>query len=350
VEASVSVWVEDAGEVFAVNPDLRLFPASNQKIVTAVGAFMLLDLDSGFHTSVEERSGELIVRAGGDPTLLTNGPHSLKALAAQVADNASGDFVRLVIDAGHFERRVTVLGRLDWQLPTYTGPLSGFIVDDNRWTTDPAFLANPALVNGQRFAEALDREGIGISEVVHIDNYGLLGGNVASLESEPAGALIPKMMKSSDNEIAESLLREMGAGSTATGVVEVQRVLTSLCLSGSAGDGSGLSRANLISARELRRILQFAMNQEWGDQFYQSFPVAGLSGTMATRLTGIATSGNVRAKTGTIIGGRALSGFASTTDDRFMTFSVITNGDAGAAAASAAAIDALVTALTSVRP
>jgi D-alanyl-D-alanine carboxypeptidase/D-alanyl-D-alanine-endopeptidase (penicillin-binding protein 4) len=154
------------------------------------------------------------------------------------------------------------------------------------------------------------------------------------------------MLLRSDNEIAEALLREVGAGATAVGVARTAAALDGWCLhlSGTSGDGSGLSRADLRSAREWRRLLQAAAARPVGAAL-DGLPVAGRSGTLAGRLTGPATAGNVRAKTGTIIGGSALSGYATTTDGRAVVFSIVVNGDPGAAAGAPAAIDRLVAAV-----
>ena len=50
---SMSVWVDGWGEVATHNPDLRLFPASNQKVLTAIGANELLELDAKLTTEIE---------------------------------------------------------------------------------------------------------------------------------------------------------------------------------------------------------------------------------------------------------------------------------------------------------
>jgi D-alanyl-D-alanine carboxypeptidase/D-alanyl-D-alanine-endopeptidase (penicillin-binding protein 4) len=68
-----------------------------------------------------------------------------------------------------------------------------------------------------------------------------------------------------------------------------------------------------------------------------------VSGTLAGRLTGPSTAGNVTAKTGSILEGRALSGFLTTAGGRRAVFSVLVNGDApGTAGAATGAIDAFV--------
>ena len=64
---------------------------------------------------------------------------------------------------------------------------------------------------------------------------------------------------------------------------------------------------------------------------------------MVSRFRGTAAEANVRAKTGTIIGGTALSGYGTTAGGRSFVFSIVVNGPN--AQASAGAVDALVTAL-----
>ena len=344
IDVSASIWVEGVGEVVAYNPELELFPASNQKIFTAVGALMLLDQDHRFVTSVEVIDDTLVIRAGGDPTLRSEGAHSLEALALQTLQSVDNGPRRLVVDAGHFEPRTTVLGRQDWQVPTYTGPLSAFIVDDNRWRKDPEYVQAPALENAKLLATKLAGQGMAISSVERFDHYPGRGEVVASVESVRVGDLLATMMLSSDNEIAESLLRELGGGSTAAGIDAIEAALEGQCpmVTGASGDGSGLSRANLRASREWRQLLQFALTQDWAEEFVAALPIAGKSGTMASRLTSPATKGIVRAKTGTIIGGRSLSGYGQTPDGQLVVFSVVTNGEPQAAQNSLGAIDNLI--------
>lgn len=347
VELSASIWVEGIGEVVAHNPELELFPASNQKLFTAAGAFMLLDTGHRFETTVESVGDLLVIRAGGDPTLRSSGSHSLQSFVAEIRRAGVRTAERLVVDAGHFEPYTTVAGRQDWQLPTYTGPMSAFIVDDNRWRKDSAFLKDPALENGKLLAEQLVANGVGVGLVEHIDHFSESGEVIATVRSAPVAELLHTMLHSSDNEIAESILREIGGGSTGAGITRIESQLIAKCpiISGESGDGSGLSRANLRSSRDWRQLLQLAQSQAWSDDLEAALPVAGQSGTMANRLTGPTTAGIVRAKTGTIIGGRSLSGYAVTRDERLVVFSIVTNGEPSAAADSAAAIDRLITAV-----
>ncbi len=72
-------------------------------------------------------------------------------------------------------------------------------------------------------------------------------------------------------------------------------------------------------------------------------PVAGETGTLATRFRGTAAQHRVEAKTGTIIGGGALTGVIHASSGRDVVFSYLVNG--ASAPAAVAALDRLVVAL-----
>jgi len=114
-------------------------------------------------------------------------------------------------------------------------------------------------------------------------------------------------------------------------------------LAGADDDGSGLSRTNGRSPREWRELLQAARAQPWWPQLRDALPVAGRSGTLASRFRGTAAEASVHAKTGTIIGGIALSGYGTTAGGRGIVFSVLVNGDRAAAAEKP--LDALIAAV-----
>ena len=132
-----------------------------------------------------------------------------------------------------------------------------------------------------------------------------------TVRSAPVGVLVREMNVPSDNFVAAQLARtvaaEVGAESEASweawrGVVDDH--LAALrggrdCLR----DGSGLSRYDRLSARTLVAHLQWAADRPWADRFFDSLPSPG-EGTLESRLDGV----DVRAKTGTLTGTRALSG------------------------------------------
>jgi D-alanyl-D-alanine carboxypeptidase/D-alanyl-D-alanine-endopeptidase (penicillin-binding protein 4) len=224
------------------------------------------------------------------------------------------------------------------------------MVDGNRWRADSAFLGDPALANADLLRGALARRGIEVRGPTVYAAAAVPGTVVASLVSAPVSVLVRDMLQRSDNQIADLLLKEVGdaatgTGSMANGFAATTTALAPLCipLAGVADDGSGLSRGNARSAREWRVMLQAARTQPWWPAFVDGLPLAGRSGTLAGRFHGMAAEANVRAKTGTIIGGAALSGYGTTAGGRAFVFSVVVNGPG--AEASAGAIDALVAAV-----
>jgi serine-type D-Ala-D-Ala carboxypeptidase/endopeptidase (penicillin-binding protein 4) len=127
----LSIWIDGLGEVGAHEPDLPLFPASNQKLLTAMGVLAVLGPDTRFTTEVRlAPDGNLVIVAGGDPSLTTGGPHSLDALAAQVrAAGITAVPGALLVDDSRHDTMRRATGWQDWQFPTYAGPLSAFMVD-----------------------------------------------------------------------------------------------------------------------------------------------------------------------------------------------------------------------------
>jgi D-alanyl-D-alanine carboxypeptidase/D-alanyl-D-alanine-endopeptidase (penicillin-binding protein 4) len=363
VTVGASLWVEGYGEVLGAGADVPLPPASVQKLFTAMGALSLFEPDDALTTAVHATGpvvegvvrGDLVLVGGGDPTLAAHGPHSLDALAAQVA--AAG--IRrvgggVVGDDSRHEAARAAPGWQGWQQPAYVGPMSALMVDDNRRRRDGAYLAAPDVGNAEVFRDALAGRGVEVAGPVSDGTAPPGAPAVASLRSPPLPELVAEMLLASDNETAELVTREAGLegggpGTTPAGTQALTSALAPLCvpLSGVAADGSGLSRSNLRTAREWRQLLQAATAAPWGGQLRESLPLAGRTGTLAGRFRGTPAEGNVRAKTGTIIGGRALAGYLTTAGGRQASFAVVVHGDGWRG--SLGAIDRLVVALAADR-
>lgn len=134
---------------------------------------------------------------------------------------------------------------------------------------------------------------------------------VITVRSAPVGDLVREMNVPSDNFVAAQLARtvaaEVGAESEASWDAWHDVVNDHLALLGARRDclrdGSGLSRYDRLSARTLVTHLQWAADRPWVDCFFDSLPSSD-EGTLTSRLNGV----DVRAKTGTLTGTRALSG------------------------------------------
>jgi D-alanyl-D-alanine carboxypeptidase/D-alanyl-D-alanine-endopeptidase (penicillin-binding protein 4) len=160
-----------------------------------------------------------------------------------------------------------------------------------------------------------------------------VGIEVASRRSPTVGELVSTMLTSSDNLVAELLVKEIGyrrsgRGTTADGLAAVTALLSGHCGigGGTAADGSGLSARNRQSAATIRRVLLAAADRPWFLRFQGGLPVAGQTGTLSSRLKDPATAGTVRAKTGSTATAQVLSGYLTTGKGTHVVFAVLLNG------------------------
>jgi D-alanyl-D-alanine carboxypeptidase/D-alanyl-D-alanine-endopeptidase (penicillin-binding protein 4) len=162
------------------------------------------------------------------------------------------------------------------------------------------------------------------------------GDSLATLfvhESPPLAEIVTPFLKRSQNQIGEMLLRYIGVADSDTGSVEAGRRAVAATLSGWGitessyiyVDGSGLSRYNYLSPDAIVRLLRVMYRQPEFEVFYDALPIAGVDGTLESRMKGTSADGNARAKTGYISNSRALSGYVTTRDGEMLAFSMIAN-------------------------
>lgn len=178
---------------------------------------------------------------------------------------------------------------------------------------------------------------------------------VASHVSKPLHELLTEMLKKSDNIIAGSVFKKLGEtytkkpGSWENGSVAVSKILAKTAGVNTSDmnvlDGSGLSRFNKITPKQMLHVLDFAYhNNATNYDFISGLPVAGVDGTLKHRLGNIAWK--VRAKTGTMKGVNALAGYAMTRDKEPLAFVIIVNGQHSMGWRYKELEDVIVTALT----
>jgi D-alanyl-D-alanine carboxypeptidase/D-alanyl-D-alanine-endopeptidase (penicillin-binding protein 4) len=179
-----------------------------------------------------------------------------------------------------------------------------------------------------------------------------------SHQSAPLSDIARVLMKASQNQYAETLLRTLGAragtGTPEAGRTVVQEVLDRWGIPRDAysqTDGSGLSRYDYVCAETLVTILRrMYTDPRHKEPFLAALPVGGEDGTLARRFVGTAAAGNVRAKTGSIANVRALSGYVTSAGGEPLVFSIIANNfTAPQSAIDAATDEAVVRLATFVR-
>lgn len=182
---------------------------------------------------------------------------------------------------------------------------------------------------------------------------------LAAVESPPLSQLLVETNQNSNNLYAEVLLRTLPeqvgnipapTDSTAQmGLRVVRGILTKLGVDPAGyvlADGSGLSRHNLVSPEAIAQTLRAMAQLPEASVYRASLPVAGISGTLQNRFRDTAAQGIVQAKTGTMSGVVALSGYLDTPDYQPLVFSIIVNQSDQPAATIRQAIDEIVLLLT----
>ena len=172
-------------------------------------------------------------------------------------------------------------------------------------------------------------------------------------DSESLGEIVRRLEKTSNNFVAEQLLKTLGAekkglpGTWPKGVEVVEEFLAEAGIPRGAyvmKNGSGLNDTNRFSARQAVTLLR----EMWRRfpvmaDFLAALPVAGKDGTTRWRMDG--TEGRLRAKTGTLEGVTCLSGYVETAGHERLVFSILVNDFPGRAHATVRAVDAVGSAL-----
>jgi len=127
------------------------------------------------------------------------------------------------------------------------------------------------------------------------------------------------------------LLKGLGAryrakGSTRAGASVARQTLAGLGVHPRIADGSGLSRANRTSPRQVVRMLErVRADAAAGPALRASLAVAGRTGTVAGRMRGTRAAGRCNVKTGTLSNVSALAGYCRARDGRDIAFALLMN-------------------------
>jgi D-alanyl-D-alanine carboxypeptidase/D-alanyl-D-alanine-endopeptidase (penicillin-binding protein 4) len=175
----------------------------------------------------------------------------------------------------------------------------------------------------------------------------------ATHDSVPIAQDIAVINKVSQNLHSELLLRLLGKihgddGTIAQGTRVVRQFLLTAGVNDSdfyIYDGSGMSPYNRIAPRAYTQLLSFAGRQSWGNDFRLTLPIAGVDGTLVNRFSSSPLKSNLWAKTGTMTGVNALSGYLTAASGRLLVFSILVNGHRPGSEAELHAIDQIAEAI-----
>ncbi|MFT3860613.1 D-alanyl-D-alanine carboxypeptidase/D-alanyl-D-alanine-endopeptidase [Micropruina sp.] len=197
-------------------------------------------------------------------------------------------------------------------------------------------ISNPTRYAAHVFTRVLRASGVTVLASPTTGSTPATRVQVASDSSVPLSTIVTLLMKPSNNGMTEHLAKTLGRVNGKAGTWKAGAATMRTWLAGTQTvpsnvvlvDGSGLAHRNKLTARVLVRLLQYAQTRSWFDVFYASLPVAGnadpaIGGTLADRMVGTAAQNNLRAKTGTLSGITALSGYVTDRSGRRYTFSML---------------------------
>ncbi len=326
----------DSGRtIFALRADSQRVPASVEKLFVSTATLMREGPDARITTRAVADAppvdgviaGPLYLVGRGDPTLTAAG---IKQLAASVhaagvttirggvlGDDTAFDHLVGSPDSGY---------RYDSELG---GLLTGLAV--NRGWDSKGLQRTPAASAARRFARELKLAGVRVSGDVQAGKAPATTTEVAQVQSAPLSAIVAAMNGPSDNYLAEMLLKGLGAahgsgGTTAAGAAAVRTTLDDIGVHPRIVDGSGLSRRDRTTPRQVVRLLQRVANMNFAEPLVASLPVASVSGTLQRRMRGTAAAGSCRAKTGTLRYTSNLAGYCTTGDGGVVAFALLMNG------------------------
>ena len=293
-------------------------------------------------------AGDLWLVGGGDPLLGT------ADFAAQAGyqhqprpSTALEDLAARVAAAGVRQVQGRIIGdesRYDTQrvVPTWSpsylangeiGPMSALTVNDNeaQWTPKEVPAPSPAANAAAALARLLQARGVQVGGTGESAAPATATTVVSTVDSAPIGDVVGVMLTQSDNLAAELLTKELGrrfggAGTTAAGLSVTRAVLDQqhLLVEGvSMTDGSGLDRSDRASCRVLLRAVEQGGP---AGTIARGLSVAGATGTLLHRYVGTPLAGRLRAKTGTLNGAAAFTGWLAAGQDRQVAFSFLVNG------------------------
>ncbi|HEX6904920.1 MAG TPA: D-alanyl-D-alanine carboxypeptidase/D-alanyl-D-alanine-endopeptidase [Thermoanaerobaculia bacterium] len=225
---------------------------------------------------------------------------------------------------GRTEDVLTVRGSID----AGSGPFE-------TWVTVP----DPVRYFGAALRAALAEEGVVVEGSLRpVERLpGAVWERVAVHRSDLVTA-VRTTNKRSQNFYAESLLKAVAAercgnGTWRDGARAVAEFAESIGIPRGAVqvvDGSGMSRQNRSSARALTTLLRHMFFHPAASEFAQSLPYAGEDmGSWKRRMAAPPYRGNVFAKTGTLNGVSALSGYAKAASGKSYAFSIVLNQTRG---------------------
>jgi serine-type D-Ala-D-Ala carboxypeptidase/endopeptidase (penicillin-binding protein 4) len=335
---AVAMDLDSGRTIYASRADTPRTPASVEKLYTTSTALTLYGPEGHLETralgdvGVDPGGvliGNLYLRGGGDP-------YFADRQAAELAD-------RLVLDTGLREITGRVIGDESafdslrgppsegYRTSNWVGPLSALTFNRGRSGGRPYWQKRPPLYAARAFERALKSRHVVIGGAAGTGRAQAGALPLAEQRSATMAEIARLTNRPSDNFNAETLIKALGekfgaGGTTRAGAAVVRRTMTGFGLRPRVADGSGLSRSNRTTPRQVVRLLQQMAGDEAGPAFETSLAIAGRNGTLEHRMRRSVARDRCHAKTGTLNHVSALAGYCQTTAGARVAFAFLMNG------------------------
>jgi D-alanyl-D-alanine carboxypeptidase/D-alanyl-D-alanine-endopeptidase (penicillin-binding protein 4) len=213
--------------------------------------------------------------------------------------------------------------------------VSGKIDQDSKEIAVYKGITNPVTWSGANLKRFLEERGITVTGKIKAGKAPAQGRTLAEAPSKPIEHLLADMNKFSNNYVAEMLTKQLaanknGLGTLAGGIELIRESVRGAGVSDAEFEiynPSGLTRDNKFSARALAKVLEKVRKDfRLFPEYVSSLPIAGVDGTLKSRLKTEKTLRWVRAKTGLLTGVVSLAGYIGTESGEMMSFAFIYNG------------------------
>lgn len=329
----IKVIAVETGEVIYEKNSHKLHhPASTTKLFTAATALAKLGSDYQFETTLYsdaivkgEVLGNVYLKGRADPVLQPQDIVKLGDALLEAGVKSIQGYI--IVDETYLDAIWEGPGWMRDDRPLWISPLSIREVKPNANTM------SRALACGHLLKTALTEKGIHVPDKIVSGTVPSDARSIAKHLSPPLTDILRLMNKPSDNWIAELVFKTIGAevmgepGTWKKGREAIAEFLGEIMDEPPIHrfvDGSGLSRYNLLNAELLTRLLVYMYhNFEVMPEFLASLPIAGVDGTLKSRMQGVSAEKVLRAKTGTLSGVSALAGYTVTADDEVFAFGIL---------------------------
>ena len=327
--------------LISINHTRSMIPASTTKLFTTAAALEIMGGDYIFSTQIlvddkdfsdEVVNGNIYIKGLGNPMFTDDDLGILvDSLYKSGVRKVEGDVIG---DDTFFDNIYT---RDDWikdeDANVTLPPISALVIDRNktvvrrkkkgRYRNYFVNITNPPLFAAKKLKDKLEQSGITVTGETKSD----LTPSAAYLFNESSVELrevIKSINKNSDNFTAECLFKSIGAiasGKQGNSLYSTQAILTfikenEIYAEGTAVvDGSGISRFDQITVGAMIGVLEkMYFDMKHFDDFINSMSIAGIDGTLDSRMRNTPAYNNFKGKTGTLNGVSSISGYLTTED------------------------------------